>query len=512
MPKVAYIEDDGTTQAFPVVVASAPDPAPVVTPQWGPLSNQSRMRVGLTSQVTSSSWHLYRDALRTAYLIGVNGGPGNQPVFREQPAAHGAYTLVTDVPCSVTASGATVEQVNADGTLFRVTVPQGGRDLTLKYKRNGQPSNDIKAKLFRPGYTDDFASIFTDEAKAQLKPFGGIRFMDLLATNGNPLAHWEDRPTEENPSVDGKTGHPLEVCFQLCNELGKDCYINIPVNADDGYILGLKSLAESMLRPDVKCVVEDVNELWHSAPPFSYARNIRLEQMRAAIAAGDTTLTDGMPNESYSLWAFLARRPVEIAKLLGPRFDVVLAGQHANSSVLKTGLNYVATYLGPPKDFFKAIVTAPYFYMPTEYQSRVDLTPQQVVEIMASQVNYGADKRAEHLALAQQYGLAFDAYECGRHLHKSASPQAVIEAQKTTGAAEVIGQNMRNHLNGGMRNLYYFVVGSTWGFKPPDQVSVWGATPGTHRSSHTWVALEDVADLGTPKMQAAVRVAERVQN
>ncbi len=90
---------------------------------------------------------------------------------------------------------------------------------------------------------------FTTPYKTLLRKFTAIRFMDFLGMNspqgfngGNALVHWSRRL---RPSFSSQTGvhyayqgagGALEYAVELCNETGKDMWMNIPMPADNGYL------------------------------------------------------------------------------------------------------------------------------------------------------------------------------------------------------------------------------------------------------------------------------------
>ena len=516
MRKIILVEDDGSQIEFVPKVA-VPDPPPV---KPAPLSNQSRVRGNIDTQDTNSSWHLYIDAAKSGWPAApVKDKDGkvlyweHPAIFVDQPAADGVYTLWTlnDPHVEAVTSGATrVERV--DLGICKVNVPAGQKSLTLRYS-----SDPGAVELCRPGYTRSQAhnQIFTNEALAQLAPFGGIRFMDLTGTNSSTQTTWATRPKLTDATW-GKAA-PWEVCIALCNQTGKDGWFNIPHKADADYITNLGKLIDETLRPDVAAFVEFSNETWNGASGFGQRGDL-LNKTREAVKAGDLTLTkpdenaanpnglkpDGTArNETYALYRYIAKCEVEARKLLPKRIRMIMAGQNtADMSVLRIKLEYVAANYGPPKDYFDAIATAPYFGLSDADQRRTDLTPDQVSELLVAGANPKPEARAAAVALGQKYELPVDAYECTLHLHQGASPEAIKQAQSLPRTGEAVELNMRNNFASGYRNCYAFVVGSNWGWKPPKKdakpgtlpsVAVWGASPGTHATGPKWDALARVA-------------------
>jgi hypothetical protein len=450
----------------------APDPAPVVT-HYGPRSNFSRLGVNLDSSNSSSTFHLTIDAARQARPIGMHVGPLEQVVFVEQEAAHGRYTLYTERPVDVTAFNSGAAKVVDN---LWVDVPPGQKQLFLRY--SGHPGRVV---LARPGYALDQCEwqIFTDAALAQIAPFGVLRCMDLLGTNASPVTTWASRLTHPT------TSWTPEDCIALANVGGKDLWLCIPHQADDDYVVQLRTLVESTLRPDVNCYVEYSNEVWNSAPPFNVQRNYCLNRALLARAAGDATLPT---NDTYALWCWYARRTVEIAKILGPRFRVVLAGQDANPHICKIQLGYIAQHLGAPKDFLYAYSSAPYFYVPKTELARTNLTAEEYVQFAAGAVDYNADKQALHRLMCNDAGLRYIAYEANSHDHESGSPQAVLDGQLLPAYEQVYRQwlQLRRRF---FDELHLFAVSARryWKHKnnnpadPQKSVQQFGVLGGTHQ-------------------------------
>ena len=105
-------------------------------------------------------------------------------------------------------------------------------------------------RLFRPGYPADGSAVFTTSFLQALGKASVVRMMDWTFTNQNLVQHWADRRTPGHMAKPGlaytgpgggvwsssETGVALEHQIQLANALHSDCWINIPVIADDDYV------------------------------------------------------------------------------------------------------------------------------------------------------------------------------------------------------------------------------------------------------------------------------------
>lgn len=149
-----------------------------------------------------------------------------------------------------------------------------------------------------------------------LQRFSAIRFMDFLQISaegtGNRLALWSDRLTPlyahwgalqrtytgaPGPSY---IGGPMEDMIRICNEVGVDCYLNIPAYANDDFVMKTAQLfaygsdgnlpytgpygstldpvsnprpapqspAFPPLAPNLNLYIEYSNEIWNTMPAY----------------------------------------------------------------------------------------------------------------------------------------------------------------------------------------------------------------------------------------------------
>jgi hypothetical protein len=221
---------------------------------------------------------------------------------------------------------------------------------------------------------------FSSDFRLAVAPFGTLRFMDFLRTNGNPVHQWSERTTPAAATQANEKGGAYEYAIQIANELGKDIWINIPFGADDDFVRQLATLLNTNLAPGRVVYVEYSNELWNFA--FSQTG----QNVEAAIAeaiAGDTTLTAGTQctralfdvssGDCNKWWAGLFRvgkRTVRIARIfsevfgpgvLNKRVRVVYATQFANPAIAEQVLKNIAKFRGRPADAIYGVAGAPYF-------------------------------------------------------------------------------------------------------------------------------------------------------
>jgi hypothetical protein len=369
-------------------------------------------------------------------------------------------------------------------------------------------------KMLRPGYTDDDA-VFTTDFLKMIEPFGALRFMDLLRTNNSVITKWSERPTFDTATY-STNGIPYEVAIDLCNQTGKDCWINIPAGVDDAFLDELAKLLKDRLGKNTNCYIEYSNEVWNTI--FSQEK-INREKAMAEAATGDKYYTT--TNQWYQGWARTARMAVK-AKLAcnkympnDSRIRVVLAGQIANNATMEHGLFSVDKFYGPPKNYFYAIAGAPYFGHVKEFCSRTDLTagdffgPYEFDRLNSDGsvkqhykgLNYMMDRAVASTtgdgvkgmrALAKQYGVKALCYEGGVDLGQyNTSLPAKLAAQDDPRMGDAVRTNLTKWFEGSADPFFYFTVSSGYG-----KYGYWGLT-------------QDPRNLTVPKYAAAKTVADR---
>ena len=378
--------------------------------------------------------------------------------------------------------------------------------LNLAFKNTNGGIKDIK--LIRPGYATD-ESIFTREFLNALSPFDAIRFMDYLKTNNSTISKWADRVHVTDAQFNSKGG-PYEYAIELGNKTQKDIWLNVPALADDDFITQLGNLVREKLKPNLHCYVEYSNEVWNGQ--FKQFQQ-NLEAAQAAVAAGDTTLSDGGKDTNKFYWARkrIAQRAVQISQLMrasdDPRIRVVLASQVGFSppgGVLKMQLEFVEKNYGAPNKFFYAVAGAPYFSPGKDendpdkkkwFTQRSDITVDQICQRLLDRTGTSCNDNVKAFhALARKYGLKSFAYEGGLDLQQYGNNLDVKNAsQMDLRTGRAIEDYLIKWYTGGGDAMFYFTLSGK-----NSKFGYWGLT-------------EDVRDLITPKFLAAVRVSTRLR-
>ncbi len=305
--------------------------------------------------------------------------------------------------------------------------------LSILARDADDPIRDIR--LFAPGEGPG-SSLFSDRFLADLEPFSTVRLMDWNKTNWGTHGAWEDRARLDwsvwgaADTFDGfDVGVPYEVIAALANETGKDIWLTVPHQVDDGYVRRMAELFSDRLAPGITVTLEYSNEAWNWIFPAHAAMVARADETRAAEGHGEYHA-----NEAY------ARRATEVFAIweevfaADPDNDVVttLSGQAGWAAVLEGSLAEVAR-LGR-LDLVDQVAIAPYFPDPEESEGIAALLAaapggvsegewagvfaglaRDVAALWDPGTAYGAEIAA-NLEVAARHGLGMVAYEGGQHL------------------------------------------------------------------------------------------------
>ncbi len=338
----------------------------------------------------------------------------------------GTYALAFDGKAQVTAvaSGARVQGLRYDSTCQcsqgEVVMPVGEDQLMLAFTQTAGSVKNLR--LMRPGYDARRPALFTQTFLAHITRFKTLRFMDWLRTNNNPVTSWATRAAPDTTHYAAKAGVPWEHIVALANQTGQDIWINVPVAADDDYVLQLARLLKQTLNTSSKIYLEYSNEVWNGG--FGQHQTNRLLAVNELKRNPASPLAyDG--NNKPDLIAFrrVALRLKQISDIFrGVYGDAammatirpVLGSQVVQPRTAQIGLEFIEAVYGPPRRYFYAMAGAPYFNL-GQQQTTDGLTPDQVLDAMHDSVRALARVNAleANRALASWYGLKFLAYEGG---------------------------------------------------------------------------------------------------
>ncbi len=335
---------------------------------------------------------------------------------------------------------------------------------------------------------------FNPEFLEFLKPFGVIRFMDWMETNGSETSSWEQRPKPDfiTYQTRGADGIPVEVMCDLCNQLAADAWFCMPHLADDDYVRNFAAAVKENLDPSLQIYIEYSNEVW----------NWNFAQSRYAKEKGETELGVNQGDGPHRAW--YAKRSGEIFDIWEDvfgnrdRFIRVCAVQSSQIRVAKQTLEYENAH-----EHFDAIAIAPYFGFNRELAGRFKASPETTVDhILDAAENVIVEKVAsmttEHRALADKYNLDLITYEAGQHLLDRAGRQQ----DGTSDLAKKFIEANRASRMGDLYSLYF----QTW-FENGGELMVLFSSIGEPSRYGSWGMKEYLSqpDRDAPKYAATIR-------
>jgi hypothetical protein len=403
----------------------------------------------------------------------------------------------------------------ADVTINISSSGSGGLVFTNTKRTAGSSTNTgfTNARLYRPGYPADGSAVFTTPFLTALGKTSVVRMMDWTATNLNLTQHWSDRRTPLHmykagasytgpggahwDSANTSTGVALEHQIQLCNTLFVDCWINIPVVADDDYITniayalkygtdGTNPYTEPQanpvyppLDPNLKIYIEYANEIWNSGGGFDclYA----IHDITGTLPAGHDVNIPAETNEWYLVWRYPAWRTAGISDIfrsvygdaaMMTRVRPVLMTQQGNGqatiSVALTWFDAYAHRQVASREVSSYIYGAGgsgYYGVNSEPANHADL------DGFFAPGNYPATVNVRGIGVdaiwAANFGLKRIAYEGGPSL----DPYTDAEATAINADSRMQDMVVKTHdawsSMGGDLLMYYTLVGpSKWEFTP----------------------------------------------
>ncbi len=385
----------------------------------------------------------------------------------------GSYSLSFEGQAKVAAvaSSAKVIELRYDASRKRssaqVLMPANEDQLMLAFTETGPGIKNVQ--LIRPGYDADNAPLFTSVFLEHIKRFKTLRFMEWLRTNNNPVSTWQSRVAPQTTHFASRSGVPWEHVIALANQNGHDIWINIPIAADDDYVLQLARLLKQTLNADAKVYVEYSNEIWNGGfEQYNTNRAMAIAQVQANPAS--VLAYDGKTTAALLAVRRVALRLKEFSDIFrsvygeGAMFSTirpVLGFQVVQYMSAKYGLDFIDAVYGSPSRYFYAIAGAPYFDL-GEQQTVDGLSTEQVLQAMDTSI-----KRASivplleaDLALASWYGLKFLAYEGGPATFGPGSLAAKKAANLDPRMHDLCVDHLRRWYQQGGDMLMWFMAGA----------------------------------------------------
>jgi hypothetical protein len=390
-------------------------------------------------------------------------------------------------------------------TTATVTVvnSQGGVNLSLAFTNTKRLPTDApgtgvtNVQLIRPQFAPNGVAwwhtpdqVFTNPFLHMLQPFGVIRAMGWLNTNGNPTVNWSDRTTPGYATQQSPGGVAWEYLAALANMLGKDLWINVPDQATPDYVASLAKLMHARLSPALHLYVEYSNEVWN----YSFAQAARNQAAAQAEVAANLNSPLAwqctIPANCQYVWG--ERRvgqqivliSQEFKKIFGAQAGMVrpvYATQLGQTYFLSLVLPMIQHFWGAPADLLYGIAQAPYW---TGDNTLPNLTKAGELQNAAANLATLGPAEQGFAAWSRYYGLQSLTYEGGPGMSGTPSLNAKLAANRSAIMGAQVAQAVEAAASEGISLYMYFDDAGMY-----SQYGMWGAT-------------ENLFDLYTPKMQA----------
>ena len=326
----------------------------------------------------------------------------------------GTFSFGFDAQVVSTAPGRIELDVNPTdaGIFMQITSSQAGDHV-----RN--------VRLLLPGTEATYESNpFNPEFINKLAPFSTIRFNEWgnkWVSNENTWTQWSERSVPTYYSQNQVNGVAYEHMVALCNQTGKNMWINVPYQFgnDDAFLDSLAHLLRDQLDPDLKVYLEYTWEIWR----FGSAQNNWVQ------ANG--------PSELHwaDKYAYFSNHVFE-------RFMQVFAGQEDRLVRVVSGLQdnpwvaqASAVYLMEHGSGVDAISTDGYIPFAAEDGLALgdSATVADVFAQMRVKMQQALPNLQSHASFAQEHGLQLLFHEGGQRLYVfyggESYAQPILEAQ-----------------------------------------------------------------------------------
>ena len=462
------------------------------TPVYTDLMNQARMFGSATApwdeqaKLGSDGWPI--GDFGVVLMIGASKYAGNAGTYK--------VSFTGRAKVSAVSSSATVQNLAFDARQDRssadVALSAQEDQLMLSFTDTGPGIKNVR--VIRPGYDGVNPPLFTTPFLNHIARFKTLRFMDWLRTNNNPVSSWATRASPENTHHASKAGVPWEHIIALANQTGKDIWINLPIAADDDYVLQLAKLLKTSLKAHCRIYLEYSNEIWNGG--FGQYNSNRVAAIQEVQGNPASPLAyDGNNKPQIVAFRRVAKRLKEISDIFRSVYGdaammsiirPVFSSQVVQPLTAKVGLEFVEAVYGPPSRYFYALAGAPYFNLGNQ-QTTEGLTSEQVLSAMNDSISKLPTVNAleTNVALASWYGLKFLAYEGGSDTFGPGSVAAKKAASLDPRMLDVCTAYLTSWYRQGGEMLMWFMAGA----------GNWDTQYGT------WELTTDLALTGTPKIK-----------
>jgi len=426
----------------------------------------------------------------------------------------GTYTLKSKGSGTIKISGRGIPGTtySSPGT-HSLNLNEGGiLYIELMESSASDPVRDVN--LFLPGYADAGEYDVYPEFIDKWDDFSVLRFMDMLATNNNPISKWSERRLMEEESYgfsysaphppQARKGAPPEFTYLIGNAANTDIWINIPHKTDpeedfaENYARQFAIMLKNNLNPNLRVWVEYSNELWNGDfGQFTWIND------SARAKWGDGCIT-GPRNcrIDYTAWASVRAWQAFENELGADRVVRVLPSQAGYSDVGQRLINSLGrSEINPDGLMGEVLAIAPYLDLNRNdqqghglyaCQQHYQYDDDRMLNIIFDMLQDGIDGSAPHthpdcpdylhprpsmedylhiqVNLAQSNGMDLVAYEGGQHLVPGTYFLSVFnQANRDPRMGELYNNYFNYWFNGGGTNFTYFTNMGT-----PGTDGAWG--------------------------------------
>jgi hypothetical protein len=248
--------------------------------------------------------------------------------------------------------------------------------------------------------------------------FGLLRFMDLGATNNNPVVSWSDRTTTNSFTQTRSEGVAVEYLVELANMQQQSAWFCVPARADDNYVRNMAAYIRDNLDTDLKCYIEYSNETWNGI----FNQTTWVQDQGEAIGLDPDRWRSGQlycTLRSVEIWETFED---EFGSSAADRLIKVMATQSANSSITVVRMDALEDETINPNGLRPDVLAiAPYFAgsIADEIVDNGEVSSITVAEILdraeADIASTALEVESQRL-LAEKYDTWLVTYEGGQHL------------------------------------------------------------------------------------------------
>lgn len=443
--------------------------------------------------------------------------------------------------------------VRSDAGQRRLTFVLRPGDTIVRLRDIDPVDHARNIRIFRADHEALLASgeIFSPDMLSFLEPFGSLRFMDWMDSNGRGqcsggsepgrgcyavtqddcggggscvmAGHWDERPdTEavsyvasgqyldtERPELGTRVGgYPLEVMVALANRSSKNPHFNMPADFDEDFVRHFAGYVRDHLAPGLRASVEYSNEVWNWGFPQAGYANARGRALWPDEGSAWVQFAAGRTSEMCRLWKEeFSGEQSRMRCLISPQTD----WKEMAANVLECPA-WVASHPGSPAchEHADAISITGYFsgclhqneatitdWLTRGKPAALDLAFEQLtrgglIDGCGDSLDAAIESYGFFAGLAEARGLELYVYESGTHFAYDADDSArefLVDMTRDERMYDVYRENFAGFrlAGGGMFNV--------WGWVAPEDA--WANADSILERNHPkYRAIADFARVG----------------